>query len=68
MTEQDKQIHVHIDSSEVRKDLIGFDAEGNCARCHGQLESGFGLAGGGFGVYYYCTTCNEVVDKTQVDE
>lgn len=30
-----------------------------------QLEIGFGLAGGGYGVYEYCTSCNKVVSKSQ---
>lgn len=64
----DDKPHIHIDKTEVRKDLIGFDKDGNCGRCHGQLDAGFGFAGGGFGPYYYCPACGEVVSKTEVPD
>lgn len=64
----DKTQHVHIDFNEVRKDMIGVDAEGHCAKCHGELEQGFGFAGGGYGVYSYCPKCEEVVEKTEVGD
>lgn len=31
------------------------------------LESGFGLAGGGYGVYTYCSNCHRILDKVQTD-
>jgi len=33
-----------------------------------KLETGYGLAGGGIGVYEYCTSCNKVVSKSQDDD
>lgn len=64
----EKEVYVHIAKSEVRKDMIGVDNNGRCARCHGELESGFGLAGGSFGVYLYCDKCGEVVQKTEIHD
>lgn len=29
---------------------------------------GFGLGGGGFGVYTYCPTCGYVLTKTEIEE
>jgi hypothetical protein len=40
------------------------DATG-CA--HTNLDSGFGLAGGGYGVYMYCKDCGFITSKTQTD-
>lgn len=39
--------------------------DGVCPRCKRELELGFGLAGGGYGVYEFCPTCRIVVTKTQ---
>ena len=39
-----------------------------CPKCQGELEAGFGLVGGGYGVYMYCSRCGEIVSKTQVDD
>ncbi|WP_336491693.1 hypothetical protein [Methylobacterium nigriterrae] len=32
-----------------------------CPLCGAETEMGFGLAGGGCGVYLYCEACDEVV-------
>ena len=64
MPEEDRTF-IHVAKKEIRKDLIGYDKQGNCGRCHGQLENGFGMAGGGFGPYAYCPKCEEVVDKVE---
>jgi hypothetical protein len=32
------------------------------------FQTGFGLAGGGYGVYEYCETCGHIVSKTQAEE
>ncbi len=29
----------------------------NCGDCGGQLAQGFGLMGGGYGIYVFCTEC-----------
>jgi hypothetical protein len=39
-----------------------------CPRCGGGLQQGFGLAGGGFGVYGYCDPCGRVVWKCVIKE
>lgn len=63
MTE--KPIQIHIDSSEQHVPETGPD---ECPECKVQAESGFGLAGGGYGVYMYCPQCYKILSKTQVDE
>ncbi len=37
--------------------------KGRCPKCNGSIEIGFGLAGGGYGVYEYCEACGAVVTK-----
>jgi hypothetical protein len=34
-----------------------------CPKCKNLLEMGFGLAGGGYGPYLFCETCQEIVEK-----
>jgi hypothetical protein len=36
-----------------------------CPRCSTPTEMGFGLAGGGYGAYQYCPSCEEIVKKWQ---
>lgn len=37
-----------------------------CPKCGStDTEAGFGLAGGGYGVYWYCKDCNTIFDKVQ---
>jgi ssDNA-binding Zn-finger/Zn-ribbon topoisomerase 1 len=43
-------------------------SEGKCPDCGGATMSGFGLAGGGYGVYDYCPKCEAITNKVQVDE
>jgi hypothetical protein len=56
------KISIHIDSSEIDPEIPQTD------RCpdHPSLEPemGFGLAGGGYGVYTYC----RMLSKTQTEE
>ncbi len=60
------KIRVHCDSAEQHVPKMG---EAVCSRadCPGEegWEIGYGLAGGGCGVYHYCDKCEKVVDKTQ---
>jgi hypothetical protein len=58
---------VHVDSSSIREGILDHQVE-KCPTCKGSLIDGFGLAGGGFGVYGYCDKCNRVVWKYLVDE
>jgi hypothetical protein len=41
-----------------------------CPHCGGQTEHGFGLAGGGYGVYAFCAddACGKYFGKIQVEE
>jgi peptide methionine sulfoxide reductase MsrB len=43
-----------------------------CPKCGSHVAHGFGLAGGGYGPYRYCTNPNEdacdFFDKTEVEE
>ena len=61
-----------IDSSTKREGLPKVGSEQKCDRkdCPGPegFERGFGLAGGGYGVYSFCETCGRVVAKTLVED
>lgn len=60
------KIEIHIDSSKQREDIPN-ELFQYCPICKAECEQGFGLAGGGFGVYSYCHI-HGVVGKIQVDE
>lgn len=57
----DDDVHVHLDYSK--------DQTPQVERCpkHPEVvpEMGYGLAGGGIGVYSYCPVCGSVLNKTQ---
>jgi len=38
---------------------------GRCPKCGDDLETGFGLAGGGYGVYEFCDQCGDIITKDQ---
>jgi hypothetical protein len=63
----ESQITVLIDSAEQHEGILTEQVE-NCPTCLVELEFGFGLAGGGFGAYGYCSKCERVIWKCQVDE
>lgn len=46
------------------------DPQKQCEHPQDRIEMGFGLAGGGYGAYSYCSLCCTVLDKTQepIDE
>lgn len=67
MADDPKPITVHIDSSEVAKNMPGYRQDLPCATCGVEPETGFGLAGGGYGVYSYCPKCGIVISKSQTD-
>lgn len=50
----DDKLFVHIVPSEKRESLPDCGTYDKCQHCGGTLEQGFGLAGGGYGVYDYC--------------
>ena len=61
----EKKVFVHITPNKKREGLPEFAQGDPCPKCGGQTEDGFGMAGGGFGVYTYCTSCGEVVTKSE---
>lgn len=65
MSENDK-ITVHIDSNEQRKDLPDYCPD-VCPDCGTEAEQGFGMAGGGMGVYTYCPKCEKMLGKVQCE-
>jgi len=58
---------VHIDPIDVREGILDYQVE-NCPTCNTLVEDGFGLAGGGIGVYGYCPKCERIVWKCVVEE
>lgn len=67
----DPKPFAHIDSAHKREGLPEMGAAKKCGKsdCPApNFETGFGLAGGGFGVYEYCQRCGEIVSKTVTDD
>lgn len=58
---------VHIDPSHKRDNLPEYSQD-KCPKCGGPVETGFGLAGGGYGIYSFCNACGEIVSKSEVQE
>lgn len=60
---------VLIDSDKKRKELPDFDQSIRCPAHPTELpESGFGLAGGGFGPYTVCGICARILSKTELPD
>lgn len=61
-----KETFLHIDRSEKRADLPDNPPEDHlCPHCRSEnIEVGFGLAGGGYGVYHYCEDCGQILSKS----
>lgn len=57
---------IKIDSTDKRPDLPEYDDSVFCHKCDSieHIETGFGLAGGGFGPYTFCNHCGCVVTKS----
>lgn len=66
MTDEPK-ISVHIDTTEVHDGILDHQVE-NCPKCGTELQTSFGLAGGGFGVYGFCEPCGKVIWKCVTDD
>jgi hypothetical protein len=66
------QAMVHVSMAEKRAGIPECgDTEGKCPRCSTPLVGGFGLAGGGYGVYEYCPNeqcAGDVVTKSIVKD
>lgn len=51
------QTSIHIDPVVTKAQLRNREPLlGICPKCNVRTEQGFGLAGGGYGVYVYCAT------------
>jgi hypothetical protein len=61
----ENEIIIYIDSSEIEPQKKSPRDDGKCQYCGGDTDQGYGLAGGGLGVYAYCTVCDRVTDKWQ---
>jgi hypothetical protein len=55
-------IAVILTEANVREGILDHQVE-LCPKCGGPLIEGFGLAGGGLGVYGYCDPCGRVIWK-----
>lgn len=62
MTDKEKRPFVHISSA---KQLVPQQGPDQCEACKVELEAGYGLAGGGIGVYMYCPKCGLITNKVQ---
>lgn len=60
------KVSVHIDSSEQDKDLPN-NIPDECPKCKVPAEQGFGMAGGGMGVYSFCPKCGQMLGKVQCE-
>lgn len=56
---------IHVSKRHKSADIPEYKQGGKCPKCNSPTEDGFGLAGGGFGVYTYCPKCEEVVTKSE---
>ena len=61
------EIMVIVDGSEIREGILDRQVE-NCPTCQSRLEMGFGLAGGGVGVYGFCEPCGRVIWKCATED
>ena len=64
-----KEFGIHIDAAEKRAGLPDHDVAVRCAaHPSAEPEDGFGMAGGGFGVYTFCPVCGCILSKSEVPE
>lgn len=61
----DKKITAHIDYA-TQDSAIPENGPDRCPMCGKELEAGYGMAGGGMGVYMYCPE-HGIFSKTQTD-
>ncbi len=57
---------IHIDYLEQHPD-IPEQGPDKCPKCNVEAECGYGMAGGGVGVYIYCPNCGQILSKTQTE-
>lgn len=64
MATDDKAI-LYLDLTDKRGDLPDYDPSVRCKdHPNAAVEEGYGLAGGGLGIYTYCADCCVVLSKT----
>lgn len=64
---QDKpKLVIHFSSSTSRVSSVPF--ENACPKCEGNLQSGYGLAYGGFGPYQFCESCDWATKHPEPEE
>ena len=57
---------VHVSSRTRNPSIPDFDTRIRCEKHpHEDPEQGYGLAGGGYGVYSFCARCNRVLSKSE---
>ena len=61
---EEKIVH-HIAYAKKRSDIPEFDQAMKCPKCGGPTEEGFGMAGGGYGVYTFCPSCQRILSKSE---
>lgn len=61
----DEPLIIHVSPKDSSAPECG-STDGKCPICGVMLESGYGMAGGGMGVYEYCNQ-HGVITKTQTD-
>ena len=62
----DDKIIIYIDSTEQHPDIPDVCPD-VCPDCGTEAEKGFGLAGGGMGVYSFCPKCEKMLGKVQCE-
>lgn len=66
MSNMADEIKVHIDSATQDPDLPE-NCPDECPKCKVPAEHGYGMAGGGMGVYTYCPKCGDMLGKVQCE-
>lgn len=65
MTDHKGKTVVHTDTSEVHQGIGQYNQSLKCPEHpEAPVEDGYGMAGGGFGVYNYCSECGRVLSKS----
>lgn len=60
-------VHIHFSEKEEGLPEVGGAKKCSLPNCPApQFETGFGLAGGGYGPYEFCDTCGLIVSKTTI--
>ena len=60
------EVTIHIDTVAQHSDVPG-GCPDVCPDCGTEAEHGFGMAGGGMGVYTFCPKCEKMLGKVQCE-